>query len=36
MISQVMQRIQHRANRALVRELERMTLADVLRELGRG
>ena len=35
-ISQVMQRIQHRANRALERELERMTLADVLRDLRKG
>ena len=32
-IGKVMGRIQDRANRALERELERMTLADVLRDL---
>jgi Rrf2 family protein len=32
-IGKVMQRIQERANRALARELEKTTLADVLREL---
>ena len=35
-ISKVMQCIQDRANRALARELEKMTLADVLRDLRRG
>jgi Rrf2 family protein len=35
-IAKVMQRIQDRANRALARELEKITLADVLRELRRG
>jgi Rrf2 family protein len=35
-IGKVMERIQDRANRALERELEKMTLADVLRELRRG
>ena len=35
-IGKVMQHIQDRANRALARELEKMTLADVLRELRRG
>ncbi|HYY31245.1 MAG TPA: Rrf2 family transcriptional regulator [Chthoniobacterales bacterium] len=35
-IGKVMQRIQERANRALARELEKTTLADVLRELKRG
>jgi Rrf2 family protein len=35
-ITTVMQQIQDRANRALARELEKMTLADVLRELRRG
>jgi Rrf2 family protein len=35
-ISKVMQRIQDRAKRALERELEKMTLADVLRDLRRG
>jgi Rrf2 family protein len=35
-IGKVMQRIQVRANRALARELEKMTLADVLRDLRRG
>jgi len=34
-IAKVMGRIQDRANRALERELERMTLADVLRDLRR-
>ncbi|MBV8141711.1 MAG: Rrf2 family transcriptional regulator [Verrucomicrobia bacterium] len=34
-IARVMGRIQARANRALARELETMTLADVLRELRR-
>jgi hypothetical protein len=32
----VMQSIQDRANRALARELEKTTLADVLRDLRRG
>ena len=35
-IGKVMQRIQDRANRALEQELEKMTLADVLRDLRRG
>jgi Rrf2 family protein len=35
-IGKVMQRIQDRANQALERELEKMTLADVLRDLRRG
>ena len=35
-IRKVMQRIQDRANRALARELEKMTLADVVRDLRRG
>jgi Rrf2 family protein len=35
-ITKVMERIQDRANRALARELEKMTLADVLRDLRRG
>jgi Rrf2 family protein len=35
-IIKVMEHIQDRANRALARELEKMTLADVLRELQRG
>ena len=35
-ISRVMESIQDRANRALARELEKMTLADVLRDLRRG
>src|ERR1700751_4281855 len=35
-ITAVMQRIQDRANRALARELDKMTLADVLRDLRRG
>lgn len=35
-ISKVMERIQDRANRALARELEKTTLADVLRDLKRG
>jgi len=35
-IGKVMERIQDRTNRALERELEKMTLADVLRELRRG
>jgi Rrf2 family protein len=35
-IGKVMQRIQDRANRALEEELEKMTLADVLRDLRRG
>ena len=35
-ISKVMQCIQDRANRALARELEKITLADVLRDLRRG
>jgi Rrf2 family protein len=35
-IGKVMQRIQNRANRALERELDKMTLADVLRELRKG
>jgi Rrf2 family protein len=35
-IGKVMQRIQDRANRALARELEKMTLADVVRDLRRG
>jgi Rrf2 family protein len=35
-ITKVMERIQDRANRALGRELEKMTLADVLRDLRRG
>jgi Rrf2 family protein len=34
-IAKVMGRVQDRANRALERELERMTLADVLRDLRR-
>ena len=34
-IGKVMQRIQDRANRALEQELEKMTLADVLRDLRR-
>lgn len=34
-IGKVMQRIQDRANRALERELEKITLADVLRDLRR-
>jgi Rrf2 family protein len=34
-IGKVMQRIQDRANRALEEELEKMTLADVLRDLGK-
>lgn len=34
-IAKVMESIQGRANRALARELERMTLADVLRDLRR-
>jgi Rrf2 family protein len=35
-ITKVMERIQDRAHRALGRELEKMTLADVLRDLRRG
>jgi Rrf2 family protein len=35
-ISKVMERIQERTNRALAHELEKTTLADVLRELRRG
>jgi Rrf2 family protein len=35
-IGKVMQRIQERANRALEQELEKMTLADVIRDLRRG
>jgi Rrf2 family protein len=35
-IIKVMERIQNRADRALERELEKMTLADVLRDLRRG
>ena len=35
-IIKVMEHIQDRANRALARELEKMTLADVLRDLHRG
>jgi Rrf2 family protein len=35
-IGKVMQRIKDRANRALENELEKMTLADVLRELRKG
>jgi Rrf2 family protein len=35
-IGKVMQRIQDRATRALEKELEKMTLADVLRDLGKG
>jgi Rrf2 family protein len=35
-IGKVMERIQERANRALARELEKTTLADVLRDLKRG
>jgi Rrf2 family protein len=35
-IGKVMQHIQERANRALARELEKTTLADVVRELKRG
>ena len=35
-IGKVMQNIQDRANRALARELEKTTLADVLRDLRRG
>jgi DNA-binding IscR family transcriptional regulator len=35
-IAGVMQRIQDRANRALAQELEKVTLADVLRDLRRG
>jgi len=35
-IADVMQRIQDRANRALARELEKTTLADVLRDIRRG
>ena len=35
-IAKVMERIQERANRALARELEKMTLADVLRDLRQG
>jgi Rrf2 family protein len=35
-IAKVMQHIQERANQALARELEKMTLADVLRDLRRG
>ena len=35
-IGKVMERIQDRANRALERELEKMTLADVLRDLRKG
>jgi Rrf2 family protein len=35
-IGKVMQRIQDRANRALEHELEKITLADVLRDLRRG
>lgn len=35
-IAKVMERIQERANRALDRELEKMTLADVLRDLRQG
>jgi Rrf2 family protein len=34
-IGRVMERIQDRANRALARELERTTLADILRDLQR-
>jgi len=35
-IGKVMERIQDRANRAMARELEKITLADVLRDLRRG
>jgi Rrf2 family protein len=35
-IGKVMERIQARANRAMARELEKITLADVLRDLRRG